>query len=458
MGMLGSSIERRRLFVVGTAALIAACGGKILAESGDAGPPIGAPSAQGATAPASTTTIPREAGPDVVESEKPQLPPSAQLVDLGNHRTGETISFTVPPGTLGFQIVIQGDEAAFETVRVDKLESSSGDVVFLDGKPRGTDVPTAEGQGWASAAVPQADVYRKSPVEPGLWKAKIFSDTSSTKMLRVHLALQHTSDGFFHGGELDLHVYVPIGLFLSQPGPRHEVTIAGAPTDPAILARIDAFYELLHSLVGIGRGRVAFHGIPEHFNEIPFDTDELFEAFRETRVTVDQQALHVVFTNDLAGALGVAPAVPGNAMETGTSLSAIAVAQFEESSPELDAFTMLHEMGHFVGLSHTSEFSFPGEDGGLYDPLPDTPTCDGGVTEDNIFSCPDFSNIMFPTGEQETGLLSLAQVRVMRGSPVYRAKASGPVVAPPRLPLSMLPALKNLPQHLKRCRLITRRK
>src|SRR5688572_27554167 len=106
MRVLESSIDRRRAGLVATAVLLAACGGKILAETSEVLPSQPVPTAN--AAPAYKPPVP-DAATDAPVAEKPQLPPSAELVDLGNHRTGETIAFTVPPGTLGFQLVVQGD-------------------------------------------------------------------------------------------------------------------------------------------------------------------------------------------------------------------------------------------------------------------------------------------------------------------------------------------------------------
>ena len=63
--------------------------------------------------------------------------------------------------------------------------------------------------------------------------------------------------------------------------------------------------------------------------------------------------------------------------------------------------TIAHEIGHFLGLFHTSEQSFTG----IHDPLPDTP--------DN-----DASYLMFNTGEGNT--LSEWQGIVMRSNPWVR--------------------------------------
>lgn len=444
---------RRHAIMAALALLGAACGGRVLVESAEA---LDGGALPTGVMPGSRDLVPDAAvqRPDAARAPRPTLPDSAQRFDLGTHESGETVTFVVPPNTLGFSLIAVGDPT--DLVSIDALVSPSGETLFKDGRPKGTDVDTAVNFGWATAAVPQPAVYPNSPVEPGTWKVTLGSSALGLPKVRLALVTQRTSDGFFHGGELDLEVFIPKGLVLSQPGPRHEVTIAGAATDPELNARIDAFYDLLEQVLGIGRGNVRYHGIDGRHAAIDLDSDAVYEAFRQTAGTPAGQALRVVFANELGGALGVAPAVPGNPLEPGTSLSAIAVTQAFDTSPELDAFTILHEMGHFGGLSHTTEFKaddFPLPDGGTYlsDPLPDTPTCDGGVTQNNVLGCPDFKNVMFPTGDQETGILSGLQLRVLRGSAVYRAKSAGRIVAPPRTPIQHMPSFDRLPADVRRC-------
>lgn len=178
------------------------------------------------------TKRPSDAGIDVDSLALP--PESSESIDLGLHAGDASFSFAVPVNTLGFQLVVRGDEDA--TVRVEVLRTPSGADLFTAGSPLGTVQITAEGKQWSAAAIPQPDVFRKTPVEPGTWTSKV-SATSGRS--RVWLTLQRTGDGLFHGGELDLHVYVPRGLVLSTPGPSHVVDPANAGSDEALLARID---------------------------------------------------------------------------------------------------------------------------------------------------------------------------------------------------------------------------
>jgi len=81
---------------------------------------------------------------------------------------------------------------------------------------------------------------------------------------------------------------------------------------------------------------------------------------------------------------------------------------------------MAHELGHFVGLYHTSELTA----GDFCDPIPDTPKC-LDHTYETISDCPDRTNLMFPVYWAATGGIGVTasptQVRISRGSPILRA-------------------------------------
>jgi hypothetical protein len=84
------------------------------------------------------------------------------------------------------------------------------------------------------------------------------------------------------------------------------------------------------------------------------------------------------------------------------------------------AVTCAHEIGHYLGLYHTSE-----RDGRQHDPIGDTDECGpDGIT------CPDGGNIMFWTGGGARSRLTTGQGTVMRRHPLVAASA------PPAVPLA----------------------
>jgi len=81
--------------------------------------------------------------------------------------------------------------------------------------------------------------------------------------------------------------------------------------------------------------------------------------------------------------------------------------------------TCAHEIGHYLGLYHTSE-----RDGSAHDPIADTPEC-----ADGDGACPDGDNVMFWTGGGARHVLTAGQGAVMRRHPLVVA-APAPAPAP----------------------------
>lgn len=81
--------------------------------------------------------------------------------------------------------------------------------------------------------------------------------------------------------------------------------------------------------------------------------------------------------------------------------------------PEQIAKILVHELGHYLGLRHTSSWPNLG-----FDPLDDTPECSQTVFTSNSNACPDAYNMMFPSlSMREPHWWSDEQVQVMRWHP-----------------------------------------
>lgn len=371
---------------------------------------------------------------------------SQATIDLGQVTPGQELTFDVPADALGFNVTVTGN--AEWHVGIDALTSPSGAEVVRGYFPHDGPSALALGsRGLGSISVPQSDDTATKPLEVGAWKLvaggvivdptqpvdkgakSVPPGTAVTGTLQVVISIQRSGDGQFHGGALDMHVYIPTGLRVHDPDPVHAIDAEQAKTDASLEKRIGVFYAELERLFGIERGQVSFHPIDASF--LVAETGDTRAALMAQANVAAPQALHVVLTNRLAysdgdGLLGYSVGLPGAPNTVSTVRSSIAVALYDEEPASNDAVTILHEMGHFVGLMHTTE-----EDG-TTDLLADTPACSlytgasaggkGSGGKGKPSTCEDVDNLMTPAGPLHQTLVSPSQVRVVRGSPIYRAR------------------------------------
>ncbi|MCP4321518.1 MAG: hypothetical protein GY787_06640 [Alteromonadales bacterium] len=185
--------------------------------------------------------------------------------------------------------------------------------------------------------------------------------------------------------------------------------------EPKSFAVMEASYASLktQTLMKYGKNNVVNIYFVERFSEIQ-------EA--------EQALIHPRLAEEVRMLLGIAAGIPGSLGTTGdangvmVSLGIYNDQAYIETS--LIAATAAHEMGHFLGLFHTTEaakvFNGPFDS---FDPLLDTPNCK--FTEAGelppINTCPDIDNLMFPLAREDGQLstnLTHDQRFILRNSPL----------------------------------------
>ena len=236
-----------------------------------------------------------------------------------------------------------------------------------------------------------------------------------------------TSDG--GGTRLDLNVY-----FVGVEGYGAQT----APTNPDLTAVFGRVDEILGA-AGITLGEVAFFDAPREIAERYGVVRSLAEVKRATAFGVPRDEtlgghlnVDVFLVQDIAvdGAtvLGLSAGLPGPPGLHGNSGNGLL---FTTADLGIDndfvAHVMAHELGHYLGLRHTTEVvRGTGTDQeaqieallGTADPIEDTPVCSRLVF--NPGGCPDLDNLMFPSAPLEPidPVVTPGQAAVLRGNPL----------------------------------------
>lgn len=211
--------------------------------------------------------------------------------------------------------------------------------------------------------------------------------------------------------------------FIYLPG--CNVTVASATTDP----HFDVFLDRLASWIepiGIRIGEVTHHDLDrEEFRDIA-TWEEAGAMFRTSAGLGRSRALNVYciqqFVAPLSPVIGLSGGIPGPSWN-GTRDSGVAMTtqSLFSCADCVDAYAALlsHEIGHYLGLYHTTEADYMAED-----PFSDTPVCTKKESGDDLGQCPDREYVMFPVLSERNFMWSPGQVTVVRTHPIVRTVAT----------------------------------
>ncbi|MFO0591828.1 MAG: hypothetical protein U0441_30050 [Polyangiaceae bacterium] len=365
----------------------------------------GGTTASGGTTTTSTTTTTSGSGGAV----DPWAGPIEALadLDLGDVTFGAQKSFPIPDKTLGFTLQVEG-ETPSSVVGVYRLRPPVGGSVILNFAMVGHTNQTFGGQQFIGAADPQSDTADAFPVQSGSWKVTLGSDNMSGTGAKVHAWVRRTNDGLFHGGAIDVNLFV----------------VPGAATQSYLNQVLDKFFPY----VGLTKGTVTAYSLDNSYATIG-SVDEYRQMLASSAAIPDAPAINLFVVEDFSdaaygGAIGVAGGIPGSPMRHGTPQSGLAYQPTGDTN--YDATILMHEIGHLGGLFHTTEFAITETD-----PLSDTPECPHDTIASKPDQCADKSNVMFPIAYGATSFTN-AQLNVLHGSALYRGvlDEGGSPVAP----------------------------
>lgn len=398
------------LFVLGSA-----CGDSGTTPEGGAGggggsPNTGAGTNDGASAPDggnTTTTNPdggngaggmttTDGGSTPVDPWTPLV--SLKELDLGTFEIGHAETFALPDRMIGLTTLSESTPGI--GIGVASLRSPMLGSVVSNFSIPGLDFGAfVDDRGALTAGNPQSDLPQAFPVPEGNWLLRLAAD-EGLDSARSRVFVRRTNDGDYHGGALDIHVYIA----------------GGSGADSSLITTVlnNLFNDYYTPGLSLAKGNITFDTISSDYAVVSTQAEYSQMLTSSTNQSAPAVNLFVIgdFSGEMGNALGVAGGIPGSPMVHGTSRSGVAYTPTGDEA--YDASILAHEIGHLGGLFHTTEFQVEG----IFDPLGDTAQCPN-INNMNPQNCPDVNNVMFPIaygGFQ----FSQWQVRVIAGSALYR--------------------------------------
>ena len=347
----------------------------------------------------------------------PEAPSAAVRAAFAERDDGEAFGVLVPEGTGSVALTVRGNGARLVVASV--VQAPSGLVVWDQAGGVEANRTHPEHEPYTLLLPSQPGVV----LEAGVWRVGLVTDAPDGVDLEVTASFVPMREA----GTLNLNlIFVGVdGLNATQAQER--------PAFQKLLRDVEAVYQT----AGVSFGEVAYLEVEgddaKRFRVTSVATGEL-EALLALAADYPAERLNLFFVADLEGdaagysLFGQSGAVPGPA--TGVSSGVVVSLAALELEPETIQVVMAHEMGHFLGLYHTTERNGTAlrADGIVgFDPLCDTPSCPdpADANGNRILSsrecqARDGGNLMFGLAEPTSRGLTAEQARVLRNHPLVK--------------------------------------
>ncbi len=321
-----------------------------------------------------------------------------------------TLEYDIAPDTVAYMITPISREGRRITPTM--IQTPSGQVIDLQRENGFQSVPSQLFVSMNPTIIPATAQYANH-LESGRHSYQLQTDSDEV----CHYLLEENTLGTV----MDLEVYLT-----GVPG----ITAASASGDSGMRAVLDHFEEIFLQ-AGVRVGKVNFHDIEgadkDRYSIIRSERD-VMNLVALSKTPTNTLSMNIFFVKQFAfadggGAIGISMGLPGPAGLHGSFGSGVVFTSeymntsFREGTELVDGddFTgivLAHEVGHYLGLFHTSE-----QYGQGFDPLPDTPRCSQSSFPSR---CPDLGNLMFPIASIHHTTVTEDQAWVIRVNPLTK--------------------------------------
>jgi hypothetical protein len=362
---------------------------------------------------------------------QPSALPAPRVIPLGVHAVGETVAFEVPAGTGGVTLLSQGAEPAaapfvtYQGVRIENtvvpLTVTAGGTLYFDDRVVPPDDPATwggpDGIGaiyfgasapWTGTmTVPNTSQMLKhvqdgGGVPSGTWSVVVGDFAAECRAIGSPTCVVGDGVTAYPPGRYDVQAFLKPGpvaatgtLDLAFVLVTEALDAASAATDPSVVRMRETLATYL-GRAGLSLGAVTFaDASPEVKARYALgvnadDSSPCGDVATILRLAAPGNVMSLFLVSSFTSAdpgtvLGIDGTIPGPASVGGTVASG-ALASAEDlhtgasacgglPNPQAcgadeTAYIVAHEMGHFLGLYHDTEWT-----GTLFDPVKDTPTC-----------------------------------------------------------------------------------
>ena len=301
-----------------------------------------------------------------------------------------TFSFTAPAGTIGVEFLAIGSAADASDIFIFfGVTSPAGTVI--NSSANGPEQQSGN-TGLAAFGLPSSD-KATAAVSAGNYTFHVAAFSAATGnppiASNTHVMAKYRvrAGGLANTNILDLNIVI-------VQGARIGLTATTAASDTEVQTALNRMASNYAS-AGLQLGTITYYDLANPSFATISTEAQLSQLFL-TSASVTGNALTIYLINGFStpdfanGVAGVAGGIPSPNGLNGTLHSGAAIALQGVASADSTGDDMSHEIGHTLGLYHTTE-----SDGATYDPISDTLQCSAAQNQANPSACPDAGNIMF---------------------------------------------------------------